>query len=76
MKALYSKIKEALVSALPIAGIVYVMALMPWFNFTSVELVTFTISAILLVLGSGVFNLGADLAMTPMGNHVGAGLSR
>jgi len=75
LKALYSKIKEALVSALPIAVIVYVMALMPWFNFTPVELVTFTISAILLVLGIGLFNLGADLAMTPMGTHLGSGLS-
>ena len=30
----------------------------------------------LLVVGIGLFNLGADLAMTPMGSHVGAGLSR
>ena len=30
----------------------------------------------MLILGIGLFNLGADLAMTPMGTHVGAGLSR
>ena len=75
MKELYSKLKEALVSALPIAAIVYVMALMPWFNFTQTELVTFTISSVLLVLGIALFNLGADLAMTPMGTHLGSGLS-
>ena len=28
------------------------------------------------MVGIGMFNLGADLAMTPMGTHVGAGLSR
>ncbi len=76
MKELWSKIKEALVSALPITAIVYIMALTPWFNFSTTELITFTIGAILLVFGIGLFNLGADLAMTPMGTHVGAGLSK
>ena len=76
MKDLWSKIKEALVSALPITVIVYVMSMTPWFDFSAVELVTFTVGAVLLVLGIGLFNLGADLAMTPMGSHVGAGLSR
>ncbi len=76
MKELRSKILEALLSALPITVIVYVMALLPWFHFSKVELITFTIGAVLLVLGIGLFNMGADLAMTPMGTHVGAGLSR
>ena len=76
MKELIDKIKEALISALPITAIVYIMALTPWFNFTSTELVSFTVGAVLLILGIGLFNLGADLAMTPMGTHVGAGLSK
>ena len=63
-------------SALPITAIVYILALTPLFEMSQVELVTFTIGAVLLVLGIGLFNLGADLAMTPMGTHVGAGLSR
>ncbi len=73
---LWEKIKEALISALPITAIVYVMALTPLFDFSTVELVTFTVGAVLLVLGIGMFSLGADLAMTPMGTHVGSGLSR
>ena len=73
---LWLKIKEALMSALPITLIVYVVSLLPWFNFTMTELITFTISAVFLVVGIGMFNMGADLAMTPMGTHVGAGLSR
>ena len=76
MKELGSKIKEALVSALPITLIVYVLALLPWFDFTAAELITFSVSAVMLVLGIGLFNLGADLAMTPMGTQVGAGLSK
>ena len=76
MKELWAKIKEALVSTLPITAIVYLLALTPWFNFSQTELVTFTVGAVLLVVGIGLFSLGADLAMTPMGSHVGAGLSR
>ena len=76
MKELRSKIVEALISALPITLIVYLVALLPWFRFSGVELITFSMGAVLLVLGIGLFNLGADLAMTPMGTHVGAGLSR
>ena len=76
MKELWAKIKEALVSTLPITAIVYLLALTPWFDFSQTELVTFTVGAVLLVVGIGLFSLGADLAMTPMGSHVGAGLSR
>ena len=76
MRELFSKIREALVSALPITVIVYIMSLTPWFNFSVNELISFTVGAVLLILGIGLFNLGADLAMTPMGTNVGAGLSR
>ena len=76
MKELLSKIKEALISALPITAIVYVMSLTPWFDFTSDEIISFSIGAVLLIIGIGFFNLGADLAMTPMGTHVGSGLSK
>ena len=76
MKELRSKIVEALISALPITAIVYILSLTPLFDMSAVELLTFSVGAVLLVLGIGLFNLGADLAMTPMGTHVGAGLSR
>ena len=76
MKELRAKILEALVSALPITAIVYILALTPVFEMSQVELITFTVGAVLLVLGIGLFNLGADLAMTPMGTHVGSGLSK
>jgi len=70
------KIKEALVSALPITAIVYIMALLPWFPFSAREIVSFSVSAVMLIVGIGLFNLGADLSMTPMGTTVGAGLSK
>ena len=76
MKELLAKIKEALISALPITAIVYLMSLTPWFDFSKHELISFSVGAVLLILGIGFFNLGADLAMTPMGTHVGSGLSK
>ena len=76
MKELKAKIIEALVSALPITAIVYVLAFTPMVRFSATELITLTVGAVLLILGIGLFNLGADLAMTPMGTHVGSGLSR
>ena len=76
MKELRAKILEALLSALPITAIVYVLAFTPWVDFSMAELATFSIGAVLLIVGLGLFSLGADLAMTPMGSHVGSGLSR
>ena len=76
MKELWAKIREALYSALPSTAIVYILALTPLFDLSSVELTTFTIGAVLLIVGIGLFSMGADLAMTPMGSHVGAGLSQ
>jgi len=76
VRELRSKIWEALISALPITLIVYLISLLPWFNFSPEELISFTVGAVLLILGIGLFNMGADLAMTPMGTHVGSGLSR
>ena len=76
MRVLWEKIKEALVSALPVTAVVYILALTPLVDLSATELITFTIGAVLLILGIGLFNLGADLAMTPMGVHMGSGLSR
>ena len=76
MRELKAKILEALVSALPVTAIVYILALTPLVDLTAVELITFTVGAVLLILGIGLFNLGADIAMTPMGVHMGSGLSK
>ena len=76
MKELLAKIQEALLSALPITAIVYILSLTPWIELSITELITFSVGAVLLIVGLGLFSLGADLAMTPMGSHVGAGLSR
>ncbi|MBO5050922.1 MAG: DUF1538 domain-containing protein [Clostridia bacterium] len=75
-KILLAKLKEALVSVLPVAAIVFLLNLTPLVNFTQAELLAFLASTVLLIVGISLFNLGADLAMTPMGEHIGAGLTR
>lgn len=74
--ALSVKLKEALISVLPVSLIVLVLALTPLVTITGRELAVFIVSALLLVAGIGLFNLGADLAMTPMGQYIGEGLTQ
>lgn len=76
MKQFVLKLKESLVSVLPVTLIVILLNLTPLVNFSSKEIVVFIISAFLLILGIGLFNLGADMAMTPMGKYVGSGLTK
>ena len=73
---LFSKIKESLISVLPVTLIVILMNLTPLINLSIKEVITFTVSALFLVLGIGFFTLGADVAMTPMGEQVGSGLTK
>ena len=71
-----TKLKESLISVLPVALIVVVLNFTPLIDLTSEELIAFLVSAVFLILGIGLFNLGADLAMTPMGEQVGSGLTK
>ena len=75
-KLLLSKLKESLISILPVTLIVIILNFTPLINLTISEVVIFSVAALFLVLGIGFFTLGADIAMTPMGEHVGAGLTK
>ncbi len=65
------KQKEALVSVLPISCIVLILALTPILDLTLREALIFCGCSIGLIIGIGLFNLGADISMTPMGHHIG-----
>ena len=75
-EALIGKLKEALISVMPVTAIVLIISLTPAVTFSGKEYLVFVLSALLMILGIGLFNLGADLAMTPMGEHVGEGLTK
>ena len=75
-KILLSKLKEAVVSVLPVTVIVLIISFTPLAKLSTTETVAFALSAVGLIVGIALFNLGADLAMTPMGGHVGTGLTK
>ena len=75
-KALFAKLKEALTSVLPVGIIVFILSFTPLIDLTGREMTVFGISALLLIAGIALFNLGADLAMTPMGQFIGEGLTK
>lgn len=76
MTELFKKIKEAFLSVFPVAAIVCLLNLTPLVHFTGLEIGVFLASAVFLILGIGLFSLGADMAMSPMGEHMGAGLTK
>lgn len=75
-RLLLGKLKEALISVLPVTLIVVLLSLTPLFDLAPRELLVFNLSALFLIVGIGFFTLGADIAMTPMGEHVGSGLTK
>ena len=75
-KILLSKLKEAVISVLPVTVIVLIISFTPLATLSVTETVAFSLSAVALIVGIALFNLGADLAMTPMGEHVGTGLTK
>lgn len=75
-KLLLSKIKEALFSVLPVTLIVIVLNLTPLVDLKADEILIFGIFAVFLILGIGLFTLGADISMMPMGENVGSGLTK
>lgn len=75
-RLLLGKIKEALFSVLPVTLIVIILNLTPLVDLGMREIIIFSVSALFLVIGIGFFTLGADVAMMPMGEHVGSGLTK
>jgi len=72
---LREKLKEALVAVFPIIAIVLILC----FSVAPISpsiLMCFLIGAVLLILGMMLFTLGAELSMTPMGEKVGACMTR
>ena len=68
---LRGKVKESVAAVLPVTVIVFLLC----FTLTPVSndaLLCFLLGAAMLVLGMGLFTLGAETAMTPMGEYVGS----
>lgn len=75
-KSLREKLRESLFSVVPVTLLVYILAITPYVDISVKELSVFGVAALFIILGIGLFNLGADMAMTPMGQHIGEGLTK
>ena len=74
-KKLKEKLKEALQAVLPIIGLVLLLS----FTIAPISpsiLLCFLIGGILLIVGIVFFTLGAELAMSPMGERVGTAMTQ
>ena len=69
------KISESLASVLPVSGIVLLL-LVTFFPVTNAMLLSFILGAVMLIVGMGLFTLGAETAMTPMGEYVGSKMTK
>ena len=75
LETLIEKIKEACTSVLPIALIILLLS----FTLCPLEngvFVAFIVGTCLLVVGLGLFSLGAELSMERIGGHIGANLTK
>ncbi len=72
---LQEKWRESLAFVLPITAIVFFLCffIVP---VPSDALLGFMVGAALLIVGMGLFTLGTDLAMTPIGEHVGTAVTK
>ena len=69
------KIKESLSSVLPVTLIVLSL-LATFLPVPTSMLVCFVIGAVMVIVGMGFFTLGAETSMTPIGEYMGAKLTR
>ncbi len=74
LSKLWDKVKESISSVLPVTIIVLILAFTPLVKLSVKEIIVFAISAVCLIIGISLFNLGADIALSPMGSHIGEGL--
>ncbi len=69
------KVRESLVSTLPIIVIVAILCLTLAPVSTGLVL-SFFVGALMIIFGMGIFTLGADTSMTPIGSRIGTTLTK
>ena len=74
-KLLFEKFREAAASVLPIVTIVAVMCL-SFVPMDTGRMLSFIVGSIMLIVGMGLFTLGSEVSMTPIGTHIGSKLTK
>ena len=72
---LLEKIKESFAAVMPVTliTILLVATISPVHTGT---LLSFLLGAVLLIIGMGLFSLGSDMSMIPMGEYIGAQMTK
>lgn len=74
LKEILIEIKKSCFSVLPIYFLILILLLFRVISLGGYEILSFSLSTILLIIGISLFNYGAEHAMTPIGKQVGKGL--
>ena len=75
LNLLWTKVKESLLSVLPITVLIVIMNF-AFLHIPTLDLVAFLFGFVLLVFGVSLFSLGADISMIPMGRNLSSTLMK
>ena len=76
MRIFLEKLKESVFSVLPIVALILVIQLFGYINLSSKEIVLLLLTSVTIILGICFFNVGAEISIAQMGEHVGSGLTK
>ena len=76
MKFFMEKLKESVFSVLPVVALILVLQLFGFIWLTSQEIILLLVTSVTIILGICLFNLGAELSISKMGEQVGSGLTK
>ena len=72
---LLMKIKDSAKAVLPIVLFIILCSFTPLYKLSLYQIGAFLVASILTIIGIAIFDWGADVSMTPMGQFMGEGLT-
>lgn len=75
-KKILHELKKSSFTVLPIYFLIIILVLFNIVDLNGYEILSFSLSTILIIVGIALFNYGAEYAMTPIGKNIGKGLTK
>ena len=72
---LLMKLKESAMSVIPIIAFIVLLSFTPLYSLSFYQISAFIFVSIFAIIGIALFDLGADISMTPIGRYIGEGLT-
>ena len=76
IKEILTELKKSCFAVLPIYFLILILMLFKVIALSGMEVLSFSLATIFLIIGISLFNYGAEHAMTPIGKLVGKGLTK